>query len=555
MSTFADVQNPSNAELAERYRRVAALLAHGPQEAAVSDAFTEWEAVRRAWTSHANLTRLRFAQDTAHEERRAAQREVDARQPGVTALETAAKRAFLGAGARQPLEPRIGGHAFDVWTADVACFDPAIATDMVREAELTREYMQLLASATARLGEEDLTLSELARYSSVPDRAARHAAERARWSIFERNGERLDALFDELVRLRARMATALGFADYTSLRYRKMRRTDYGPADVAAYRDEIARTVVPLARELLARGGAAAGLARVYLWDETALSKDSGVAPIGDLDWTLARTRDALAAIDPALGSFGEALFADGMFDVAARPGKRRGAFCTSIPVRNSPFIFTNYTGTGRDVRTLMHELGHAFQYWQSRSHVTIDYLQPTLEAAEIHSMALEFLSWPQMERFFGDRAAAYRRQHLFDSLQFLPYGAAVDHFQHLVYAHPSATPAERHQMWQEVERRYLPWRDYGDLAYPTKGGLWQDKQHIYVSPFYYIDYTLALCCALQFGQRSARDRTGALADYVALCGRGGEAPFQQLVRSANLASPFASGTLQAVVDEARASL
>ena len=413
----------------------------------------------------------------------------------------------------------------------------------------------MLASATARFGDEDLTLSELAHYYSVADRATRHAAERARWSILERHAERLDAIFDDLVRLRAGMATKLGFADYTSLRYRKMRRTDYGPADVAAYRDEIAKTVVPLARELLARGGAAAGLERVYLWDETALAKDGDVAPIGDLDWTLARTRDALAAIDPALGSFGEALFADGMFDVAARPGKRRGAFCTSIPVRNSPFIFTNYTGTGRDVRTLMHELGHAFQFWESRGKPTIDYLQPTLEAAEIHSMALEFLSWPQMDRLFGDRAAAYRRQHLFDSLQFLPYGAAVDHFQHLVYAHPSATPAERHQMWQEVERRYLPWRDYGDLAYPAKGGLWQDKQHIYVSPFYYIDYTLALCCALQFGQRSTRDRAGALADYVALCGRGGEAPFLRLVRSAGLASPFASGTLAAVVDEARSQL
>src|ERR1700722_8284008 len=100
MRAFDDVQNPSDAQLAERYRRVAALLAHGPQEAAVSDAFAEWEAVRRAWTSHANVTRLRFAQDTAQEERRAAQRELDARQPGVTALETAAKRAFLATGAR-----------------------------------------------------------------------------------------------------------------------------------------------------------------------------------------------------------------------------------------------------------------------------------------------------------------------------------------------------------------------------------------------------------------------------------------------------------------------
>ena len=178
-----------------------------------------------------------------------------------------------------------------------------------------------------------------------------------------------------------------------------------------------------------------------------------------------------------------------------------------------------------------------------------------TMEAAEIHSMALEFLSWPQMERFFGSQAPAYRRQHLFDSLLFIPYGVAIDHFQHLVYAHPSASPAERHEMWQEVERRYLPWRDYGDLAYPAKGGLWQDKHHIYVMPFYYIDYTLALCCALQFWQRAGEDREAALADYLTLCGRGGEAPFGSLVHSAHLASPFAPGALQGVVDRARAEL
>jgi len=555
MNAFADIANPPDAELAERYRRVEALLGQAPNEAAVRDAFAAWEDVRRDWASYVNVTRLRYAQDTALEERRSAQRALDERVPRVTALDVAAKRHFLDGAVRAPLQGAIGSHAFDVWSADVTCFDPAIADDLIRESALCREYTQMLASATERLGDEELTLSGLAKYYTAADRETRHAAERARWTIFTRHEERLDAIYDELVRLRAGMAAKLGFADYTAMRYAKMRRLDYGPAEVAAYRDEVVRTLVPLASELLGRYGRAAGLDRVYLWDEGALSPDGDVAPVGDLDWTIARTREALTALDPSLGEFGEALFSGGMYDVDYRPGKQRGAFCTDIPVRNSPFIFANYTGRARDVRTLFHELGHAFQRWQSRNQVALDYMHPTSETAEIHSMALEFLSWPQMERLFGPHAGAYRRQHLFDSLLFIPYGVAIDHYQHLVYAHPSASPAERHEMWREVERRYLPWRDYGDLAFPAKGRLWQEKPHVYLSPFYYIDYTLALCCALQFWARSTGSFDAALADYVALCGRGGEAPFQRLVASANLESPFAAGALQRVVDRARTEL
>jgi M3 family oligoendopeptidase len=555
MSSFEDIANPSDAALAESYRHIQSLLGQGPHEAALRDAFSAWEGVRRTWTSYANLTRLRFAQDTTQDDRREAQRALDERIPRVTALEVGAKQHFLQASVRRPLEHDLGAHAFDVWSADVACFDEAIAADLIRESALTREYTQMLATATAQFGDEELTLSGLARYFTAADRETRHAAERARWSIFERHADRLDTIYDELVRLRDGMAKKLGFADFTALRYRRMRRVDYGPGEVAAYRDEVVRTVVPFARELLQRYGVAAGFDRVYLWDEGSLAADAHVAPHGDLGWTIARTREALEAIDPSLGSFGEALFAGGMFDVEYRPGKQRGAFCTDIPVRNSPFIFANYAGSARDVRTLMHELGHAFQRWQSRQKHVLDYMYPTSESAEIHSMALEYLSWPQMERLFGENAAAYRRQHLFDAMLFIPYGAAVDHFQHLVYAHPGASPAERHAMWQEVERRYLPWREYGDLAHPLKGGLWQEKQHIYLSPFYYIDYTLALCCALQFWQRSVDDRESALVDYVALCERGGEAPFQTLVRSAGLRSPFEPGALESVVTRARLEL
>ncbi|HEV2037759.1 MAG TPA: M3 family metallopeptidase, partial [Candidatus Eremiobacteraceae bacterium] len=219
------------------------------------------------------------------------------------------------------------------------------------------------------------------------------------------------------------------------------------------------------------------------------------------------------------------------------------------------PYIFANFNGTHGDVHVLVHEMGHAFQDWKSRRLPAYDYLTPTYESAEIHSMSIEYLTSPFMEQFFGSDAERYRRQQLEEGLVFLPYGVAVDHFQHLIYAAPDATPEERHRMWRLMETRYMPWRRYGDLEYWAKGGMWQAKQHIYQVPFYYIDYALAMCCALQFWARSRADYQDAVADYVALCARGGEAPFKELVHSANLASPFEEGALARVADEARSAL
>ncbi len=252
--------------------------------------------------------------------------------------------------------------------------------------------------------------------------------------------------------------------------------------------------------------------------------------------------------------------FFDGMverelLDLDAREGTAAGGYCDFLGDFRVPFIFASFSGTKRDAEVFTHEMGHAFQVWSSRDKFPFDVIWPSMESCEIHSMSLEFLCGPHLELFFGDEAERFRRLHLEQSLCFLPYGVAVDHFQHLVFERPAASPAERHALWQQMERTYLPWRDYGDLTRMAEGGLWQGQLHIYTSPFYYIDYTLALVCALQFAQRAERDRDAALEAYVALCRRGGEAPFQSLARGAGLRSPFDPGCLEEVVGHARAAL
>jgi M3 family oligoendopeptidase len=202
------------------------------------------------------------------------------------------------------------------------------------------------------------------------------------------------------------------------------------------------------------------------------------------------------------------------------------------------------------DIEVLTHEAGHAFQAYSSRNFEIPEYFFPTSEACEIHSMSMEFLTWPWMNCFFKDQTEKFKYSHLKGSLVFIPYGVTVDEFQHWVYEHPEATPAERKLAWIDIEKKYLPYIDYDDNEFLEKGGRWQQQRHIYMSPFYYIDYCLAQICAFQFWKKSHDNSETALNDYLKLCKEGGSKSFLELVKVANLISPFEDGCIESFVGE-----
>ena len=546
------VPDPSKASLTARYERIARLLDAGER----APALAEWDVLRREYETWSALVHLHFAQDTADPAAKAARDYADGLAPEATELEINLKRRLLAKADRPGVEAIAGAHAVRLWETDVATFDPAIKADLEAESLLTARYTELLAGATIAIAGRTVNLAGLGPFAEDPDRTVRHQAEQARWAFFAAHGAELDTIYDDLVRLRQGMAVKLGYPDYTPLGYKRLRRVDYGPGDVARYREQVLRHVVPLVSRLLEARRVANGWDRLRYWDEAFVDPAGNPRPAGGEDFLVRQAQTMFDGMDPRLGSFYRRMNEGGFLDLRNRPGKAGGGFCTSFPTEGVPFIFANFNGTHHDIGVFTHEMGHAFQNWQSRDLPGVDYLWPTMEAAEIHSMSLEFLTYPQMGLMVGDAAAErFRRMHLIGALAFLPYGVCVDHFQHEVYANPHATPAERHAMWLRLERMYLPWTDYGDLAYPAKGGRWQAKHHIYSSPFYYIDYTLAQCCAMQFWVRSRKDYAAALDTYVALCGRGGAAPFRDLVRSAGLVSPFEEGALADVVREAEAVL
>ena len=551
---FASIQldDPTLEQVKAEYQTINNALDRAQTRTELEQALQKWDDLRRRLESWTSLTSLHFSQDTRAEDYKEAQEYSNELQPKLTALAVEMKRKLLSSEKRAELTEILGEQAFSLWEADVTTFEPVIEADLVKEAKLVNKYVELIASAEIEFAGETLNLSGLRKYTQDRDRSIRHQAETARWNFFRENQERLDEIYDELVKLRHQMSQKLGYDNYIGLGYKRMQRIDYTEADVANYRDEVVKEVVPLAKKIIAQKAEKLNIDKVYFWDESVFDLQGNPAPKGEYDWMIQKAQQMFDAMHPELGNFFRMMVEGNLLDLKNRPGKAGGGFCTSFPSYDVPYIFANFNGTKDDVEVFTHEMGHAFQNWQSRNLPIIDYLWPTYESCEIHSMSLEFLTRSQMDKFFGADADRFCQIHLAESILFLPYGCAVDHFQHLVYAKPEATPQQRKQMWQEMEARYLPWRNYGDLAYPTQGGLWQDKQHIYCYPFYYIDYTLALCCAMQFWVKAETDYEGTLAEYIALCKRGGKAPFQTLVRSANLVSPFESGCLAKVVKSAQ---
>ena len=255
-------------------------------------------------------------------------------------------------------------------------------------------------------------------------------------------------------------------------------------------------------------------------------------------------------------GEFFDYMVEHGLFDLETKPGKRQGGYCTFLADDKAPFIFSNFNGTSADVDVLTHEAGHAFEaYSASRIYPLSGQVWSTTEIDEIHSMSMEFFTYPWMDMFFEENADKYRYAHLVSALTVIPYMACVDEFQHRVFEEKAVNAGRRREIWRELERRYMPWRDYDGNKFLEEGGFWMQKQHIFLFPFYYIDYALAQMGAFEFYGRMKENREAAWEDYYRLCCAGGSQGYFELLKIAGLSNPFAKGTVKKVMDSIRHEL
>jgi M3 family oligoendopeptidase len=507
--------------------------------------------LRNDFETMASLIRIRHSANTADPDYDRENDYLDEIEPVYEGLVNRYYRCLVNSPHRSALEQKWGRQLFRLVDLHLRTFAPEVIIDLQNENKLTSQYTKLRAAARIRFMGEERNLAQMEPFLEASDRTTRKEAQEAFTGFFREHETEFDTLYDQLVHLRHSLAQKLGFKTFTDLGYARLGRSDYDPAMVAGYRRQIRETVVPLASQLRQQQAARLHLTALKYYDEPLKFSTGNPAPQGDLLKLLQDGQQMYRELAPETDSFFQFMVTHDLLDLAARPGKAGGGYCTYINNYQSPFIFANCNGTSGDVDVLTHEAGHAFQVYLSRNHSLPEYIWPTLEACEIHSMSMEFFAWPWMNLFFAE-PDKYCYAHLSEALLFLPYGATVDHFQHWVYEHPEATPAERKQGWRTFERQYLPHRDYEQNDLLNRGGYWFRQGHIFNDPFYYIDYTLAQVCAFQFWIKARTDRIAAWQDYLRLCQAGGSQSFFELVNLANLTNPFTPGCLKSLVGPIR---
>ncbi|MBS6019667.1 MAG: M3 family oligoendopeptidase [Leptotrichia wadei] len=457
-------------------------------------------------------------------------------------------KALVNSKFKDELIQKYGKFLFDLAENTLKTFSPEIIPDAQEENRLSSKYSKLIASAKIDFDGKELNLSQMVPYTQSKDRNVRIEAAKKVAQFFSENQDEFDNIYDSLVKVRTRMAQKMGYKNFVEFGYKQLSRLEYDAKMVEGYRKQVLENIVPLHTELRERQGKRLGVDKLKFYDEAIKFNSGNADPHGSPEWILNNGKTMYKELSKETDEFFTFMTENNLLDLLSKKGKMSGGYCTYIPEHKAPFIFANFNGTSHDIDVLTHEAGHAFQVYQSRGFEVPEYLWPSYEACEIHSMSMEFLTWPWMNLFFENDTDKYKFIHLSEALLFIPYGVTVDEFQHWVYENPEATPKERREKWIEIEKKYLPTRDYGEVEELKNGIFWFRQGHIFSSPFYYIDYTLAQVCAFQFWIKSRENREKAWQDYLNLCKLGGSKPFFELMKSANLKNPFEEGTLAIVI-------
>jgi oligoendopeptidase F len=443
-------------------------------------------------------------------------------------------------------------------------------------SKLAQQYQKVIAAMSVEYDGEERTLPQMAKYLEETERKVRQEA----WELVgnrrlqDRNA--MDEIFDKQLELRQQIAVNAGFSDYRGYAFKSMMRFDYGIEDSERFQETVRELVVPLYRELnvrqlmlLARPQKKAEEATVPFSERTTAEFDTlrpwdlEVDPLGrgplrpfeSSEQLEEGAQQIFARLDPSL----EALFASmrsaGDLDLESRKGKAPGGYMSTRDERRRPFIFMNAAGVHRDVETLLHEAGHAFHAFATQDEPLVGYRHSPIEFAEVASMTMELFADDELDVFYSpEDAARAKRKHLESIIKILPWIAQIDAFQHWIYAHPSHSREQRTEKWLELDEAFgaaVDWAGYQE----NRESYWQRQLHLFVHPFYYIEYGIAQLGALQLWLRFKRDRKEALEGYRSALALGGSRPLPELFEAAGARFEFSAQTIQPLVEAVQQEL
>lgn len=511
--------------------------------------FKEINVIRGHINTMATLCSVRNSINTSDEFYDAENNYWDEISPMYSEINSNLYKIIINTPLKEELKDVIPETFFKLAECAIKSFDAKIIPLLQEENKLISKQAKLYSSAKIPFDGEIYNLSSIGVKTTDNDRDTRERATLAKMAWFEEHETEIDDIFDQMVKIRTKMANELGYSSYTELGYLRMNRLDYDASMVENYRKQVLQYIVPESMKLFDDQRIRMGLDKLSYFDLNNEFISGNPKPKGTKDELVMAANKMYHEMSKETGEFFDVMIEQDLFDLESKPNKQGGGYCTDLTEFKVPFIFSNFNGTSGDVDVLTHEAGHAFQSYLAMKTITIpECTFPTMESAEIDSMSMEFFAHPWMELFFKEDTQKYLYTHVVDAIKFVPYGVLVDHFQHEVYANPECSVEERKAIWRKLEKEYLPHKDYTGCDILEKGCWWYQQGHIFQSPFYYIDYTLAQICALQFWKRMEEKDPNAWSDYVKICKIGGTKPFLGIVEAAGLKSPFADGTVEPVI-------
>lgn len=456
--------------------------------------------------------------------------------------------AIVNSDFKEEIENKYGRHFYKLVEFSLKEFSEEIVEDLKIENKLCSEYTKLLASAKILYDGKYNNLSQMNKYMLSDNREERKKASERFYNYFESIEDKFNSVFEELVKVRNRMAKKLGYDDFVELGYLRMKRTEYTEKDVDKFRKEVREKWIPLVDEFNKQKKERLNIDELKYYDDDVEYPGWNMEPVTDYDETLEAASKMYHELSKETGEFFDFMIENGFMDLETKESKGFGGYCTYIPEIKAPFIFSNFNKTFDDVDTLTHEAGHAFQLYMSRNIDMPEINFPTLDCCEIHSMTMELLTWPWMKLFFKDDEEKFKRTHMATIVRLIPYCMIVDEFQHIIYKNPKLTPEERNSEWRRLEKIYTPWKNYDGNKFLEKGCWWFKQGHIFKNPFYYIDYALAEVCALQIWSNMEENYDEVLENYMEICRDAGKRSFVETVNAGNLKSPFEEGCLDNII-------
>ena len=475
--------------------------------------------------------------------------------PRLEPLEHALNEAYLNSQYRRMLPRRY-------WVLDrqianqAALFRPENVPLQTDEARLKQQFQKIAGAMSVTFRGTERTLPQMAPYLEEPDRTVRQEAWQAVVNRRLQDREQLEGVFDGLLTLRQQIARNADCADYREYVFRERERFDYTPEDCLRFHGAVEDVVVPVLRRLRDRRRAALRLGTLRPWDLAvdALGRPP-LRPFGPIDGLLDGAEAIFRRLDDEFGEQFRFMRRRGLLDLESRRGKAPGGYQNSLQEQRVPFIFMNAVGLEGDVRTLLHEGGHAFHMLAARDESILEYRHAPMEFCEVASMAMELLATPYLGVFYPDLedlTRAQREQYERVVLLF-PWIATIDAFQHWLYTHPGHSRDERRAAWVEVFERFSVGVDYTGHE-DAKAAMWQQQLHLFVAPFYYIEYGIAETGALQIWLRARTDHAAALGRYRDALALGGSRPLPELFEAAGARFDFSADTLRplmrALLDE-----